>query len=67
MKRYICTDKAPDSSDAFFHASEEELRVLSLIATSGEPLSAEELQARARLDSLGDAKDALAFWRGNVV
>ena len=64
MKRYICTDKAPDHSDAFFHASEEELRVLALIAASAEPLSAEDLQTRARLDSLGDAKDALAFWRG---
>lgn len=64
MRRYICTDKAPESSDAFFHASEEELRVLVLIAASGEPLSAEDLVTRGGLASLGDAKDALAFWRG---
>lgn len=64
MRRYVRTDKAPEKSDAFFHASEEELRVLALIAMSTEPLSAEELVILARLESLGDAKDALAFWRG---
>lgn len=64
MKRYVRTDKAPERSDAFFHASEEELRVLALIAMSAEPLSAEDLAERAKLASLGDAKDALAFWRG---
>jgi len=64
LKRYVRTDKAPERSDAFFHASEEELRVLALIAMSAEPLSAEDLAERAKLASLGDAKDALAFWRG---
>ena len=64
MKRYIRTDKSPVKTDAFFTASEEELRVLAILYGTAEPLSAEELQEAARLASLGDAKDALAFWRG---
>ena len=64
MKRYICTDKSLLTTDAFFTATEEELRVLLLLSTAKEPLSAEEIQEAARLASLGDAKDALAFWRG---
>lgn len=64
MKHYIRTDKPLSKSDAFFHASEEELRVLCLITDAGEPLSAEELVTLARLEGIGDAKDALAFWRG---
>lgn len=64
MKRYIRSGKPLEKADAFFNASAEELRVLSLILAAEEPLSAEELQTGARLDSLGDAKDALAFWRG---
>lgn len=64
MKRYIRTDKSPVKTDAFFGASEEELRVLAILYGTAEPLSAEELQESARLETLGDAKDALAFWRG---
>ena len=64
MKRYIHSGKAPEKTEAFLNASAEELRVLALIFLSDEPLSAEELQAGAHLETLGDAKDALAFWRG---
>ena len=64
MKRYIRSEKSLSASEAFFTASEEELRVLCLISASEEALSAEELWEAARLDALGDAKDALAFWRG---
>lgn len=64
MKRYIPSGTSPEKTEAFFGASDEELRVLILLLTSEEPLSAEDLQKMARLDSLGDAKDALAFWRG---
>lgn len=64
MKRYICTDKSPAKTDAFLSASEEELRVLVLLLAADEPLSAEDLQDLAGLATLGDAKDALAFWRG---
>ena len=64
MKRYICTDKSPAKTDALLSASEEELRVLVLLLAADEPLSAEDLQAQAGLATLGDAKDALAFWRG---
>ncbi len=64
MKRYLRTDKPLSKSDAFFSASEEELRVLALIADAKEPLSSEEVAACLRMDSLGDAKDAIAFWRG---
>lgn len=64
MKRYVRSGKAPEKTEAFFNASPEELRVLALIFLSDEPLSAEDLQTAARLESLGDAKDALAFWRG---
>lgn len=64
MKRYICSGKAPEGTEAFLNASAEELRVLLLLVSAKEPLSAEELTALAHLESLGDAKDALAFWRG---
>ena len=64
MKRYIASGKAPEKTEAFYNASAEELRVLALILGADEPLSAEELTLGARLESLGDAKDALAFWRG---
>ena len=64
MKRYIRSGKLPEKTEAFFNASAEELRVLALILASDLPLSAEDLQTAARLESLGDAKDALAFWRG---
>lgn len=64
MKRYICTDKSPAKTDALLSASEEELRVLVLLLAADDPLSAEDLQAQAGLATLGDAKDALAFWRG---
>jgi len=64
LKRYIRSGKLPEKTEAFFNASAEELRVLALILASDLPLSAEDLQTAARLESLGDAKDALAFWRG---
>ena len=64
MKRYLRTDKPLSKSDAFFGASEEELRVLALIADAKDPLSSEEVAECLRMDSLGDAKDAIAFWRG---
>ena len=64
MKRYIRSGRAPEKTEAFYNASPEELRVLALIFGAEEPLSAEELAALAHLDGLGDAKDALAFWRG---
>ena len=64
MKRYICSGKAPEKTEAFYNASSEELRVFLLLLSAKEPLSAEELVPLARLESLGDAKDALAFWRG---
>ena len=64
MKRYIHSEKSLSASEAFLSASEEELRVLCLILASEDALSAEELWEAARLESLGDAKDALAFWRG---
>ncbi len=64
MKRYIRSGKLPERTEAFFGASEEELRVLALILAADEPLSSEQIQAKARLETLGDAKDALAFWRG---
>ncbi len=64
MKRYIRSGKAPEKTEAFYNASFEELRVLALLLAADAPLSAEELAAQARLETLGDAKDALAFWRG---
>ncbi|MBE6655864.1 MAG: DnaD domain protein [Ruminococcaceae bacterium] len=64
MKRYIRSGKAPERTEAFFAASDEELRVLALILAADTPLSAEDIEAAARLETLGDAKDALAFWRG---
>ena len=64
MKRYLRTDKPLARSDAFFGATEEELRVLALIADAVEPISSEEVAECLRMDSLGDAKDAIAFWRG---
>lgn len=64
MKRYIRSEKSLSQSEAFFSASEDELRALCLLMASEEPLSAEDIFAQAHLASLGDAKDALAFWRG---
>ena len=64
MKQYILSGIAPEKTEAFFTASDEELRVLAILLSSADPLTAEQLQERARLSSLGDAKDALAFWRG---
>ena len=64
MKRYVRSGKAPEKTEAFFNASAEELRVLALILSRDEPISAEDIETGARLDGLGDAKDALAFWRG---
>ena len=64
MKRYIRSGKSLEKTEAFYTASDEELRVLALLLSSAEPLSAEELHERAHLETLGDAKDALAFWRG---
>ena len=64
MKRYIRSGKPLEKTEAFYSASDEELRVLALLLSSDEPLSAEELCEKAHLETLGDAKDALAFWRG---
>lgn len=64
MKRYVRSEKALEKTEAFYTASDEELRVLALLLSIDAPLSAEELQEKARLETLGDAKDALAFWRG---
>ncbi len=64
MKRYVRSAKAICKSEAFFSASAEELRVLCLLEVAEKPLSAEDLFALGKLDSLGDAKDAIAFWRG---
>ena len=64
MKKYVRSDKLPEKTEAFYTASDEELRVLVLLLAAEEPLSAEDLQSAARLETVGDAKDALAFWRG---
>lgn len=64
MTRYVKTAKDPRSLDAFFEASAEELRVLWLFFDAAEPLCAEDVLTGARLSSLGEAKDAIAFWRG---
>lgn len=64
MTRYTKTAKDPCSLDAFFEASAEEMRVLWLFQHTEEALSAEDVQAGARLESIGEAKDAIAFWRG---
>lgn len=64
MKKYSYSDKAFVGTDAFLSASEEELRTLCVLLTAKEPLCAEDVFAAAGLATLGDAKDALAFWRG---
>ena len=64
LKKYLRSEKALEKTEAFYTASDEELRVLALLLSAEEPLSAEELQEKARTETLGDAKDALAFWRG---
>ena len=64
MKRYRYNGSPLGEREAFSNASEVELRALCVLLAAKEPLSAEELLEGARLESLGDAKDALAFWRG---
>lgn len=64
MKRYLYNGAPLSQSEAFKGASEAELRVLCLLLSADSSLSAEELYEGASLSSLGDAKDAIAFWRG---
>ncbi len=64
MKRYYYSGSPLTSVEAFRGASEAELRVLCLLLAAKTPMSAEELHEGASLASLGDAKDAIAFWRG---
>ena len=64
MKKYIVKDGAAVlSAPAFLGASRDELRVLTALALSSSPLSAEELTALLSAEA-EDVRDALAFWRG---